>query len=351
MILETNIQNLQIIHVELTNKCNARCPGCSRTLNGQTHPYLQKQLTEWSLQDFSRIFPKELVYNKSFTFGGVVDEPMIVKDIYEICEYVVSNHGAVEINTNTGSNTVDKFTNLGRLSKESNSIKMIFSVDGLEHTNHLYRVNVKWDRVLQNMTAYAEQGGDCEWHYLVFDHNQSDIDSAKQLSKQLKIPLYLRQNTRNIKNWTSHIKTRLDNQTVTEQKEIKTTENYQHPEHNNMKNWKHQDVTQEMADTITCLMYHKKEIFIDWSGKLWPCCWFSTDYHFDELPWIHELEQTHGSNWNSVHHNSIEQILEHEYYKHLLQKSWTYGSPYHANECFKQCGSYGKRQSYIYNSI
>jgi len=345
------IDDIQIIHTELTNKCNARCPGCSRTQNGDTHPYLKKQLMEWSIDDFKKIFPKNIVKNKSFTLGGVVDEPMMVKDIVSICEYIVANHGEIEINTNTGSNKAEIFAQIGKLSEQSNAIKMIFSVDGCENTNHLYRVNVQWNKVLENMTAYVEQGGVCEWHYLIFQHNKSDIENAKLISKKLKIPLYFRQNTRNIKDWQSSVKTKLKDQTVVVNQTISTDEDFKHPEHDKVKNWKHKDVDTEMANTINCLMLHKKEIFIDWSGKLWPCCWFSTDYHFDELPWIKELEKDYGVNWNNVHVNSIEQILQHDYYNFLLQKSWIYGQPYHANECFKQCGDFAKRQNYLYSTL
>lgn len=343
-----NSNNIQVIHVELTNKCNARCPGCARTKQGQTHPYLQKQLMEWTIDDFKKVFPKNLVENKSFTLGGVVDEPMMVKDIVPICKYIVDNNGEIEINTNTGSNKPEVFAELGELSKNSQSIKMIFSVDGCEATNHMYRVNVQWKKVLENMTAYSQQGGICEWHYLIFQHNKDDIEPAKMLSKKLKIPLYFRQNTRNTKDWAVVSKQK-DKDTI--EQTISSDKEFQHPEHDKVKNWQHEDVNEEMANTISCLMYHKKEIFVDWSGRLWPCCWFSTDYHFDQLPWITELEKDYNINWNSVHHHSIENILQHDYYNHLLKESWIYGNPYHANECFKQCGNYGKRQSYIYSAV
>ena len=32
------VQDLKKIEVELTTRCNARCPGCARTLKGETNP-------------------------------------------------------------------------------------------------------------------------------------------------------------------------------------------------------------------------------------------------------------------------------------------------------------------------
>ena len=90
-----------------------------------------------------------MVHGKEFYFGGTVDDPMMNKNVYDICEYVIGNQGQVTLETNTGANTADTYTKLGQLSYESNGkLHVYFSVDGLEKTNHLYRVNVIWTCLL-----------------------------------------------------------------------------------------------------------------------------------------------------------------------------------------------------------
>ncbi len=172
-----SVEQLTAIHVEITSKCNARCPGCLRTTDdGDVLSILSHNPTELSLNQFQTYFPKNIVKNKEFFFGGTIDDPMMNKNVYDICEYVISNQGQVTLETNTGANNVDTYTKLGKLSHQSNGkLHVYFSVDGLEETNHLYRVNVIWSKVLENMKAYSSNKGKCTWQYLVFDHNYKEI--------------------------------------------------------------------------------------------------------------------------------------------------------------------------------
>ena len=225
------VDNLDTIRVEITNKCNARCPGCERTVDGDTHPELKNNVVEYTLDDFKNMFPQDMVHGKEFYFGGTVDDPMMNKNVYDICEYVISNQGQVTLETNTGANTADTYTKLGQLSYESNGkLHVYFSVDGLEKTNHLYRVNVMWTKVLENMKAYSSSKGKCTWQYLVFDHNYDDVSKAKELAQELGIDLVLRQNVRNVKPWISKTKVKNKETKKIETKtfEVKTTEKFEH---------------------------------------------------------------------------------------------------------------------------
>jgi MoaA/NifB/PqqE/SkfB family radical SAM enzyme len=62
---------------------------------------------------------------------------------------------------------------------------VIFSVDGLEDTNHLYRQGVNWNNVLRSMKAFISAGGIARWDFLVFAHNQHQVEEAELLSKQI----------------------------------------------------------------------------------------------------------------------------------------------------------------------
>lgn len=349
-----SVDQIQNIHFEITNKCNSRCPGCARTHNGETHPYLADKLMEWNTESVKNIFTPSIVKDKHFTLGGTVDEPFMNRDIANICEYIISEGGTIEIFTNGGANTTATFERLGKLSASTDALQVKFSVDGWEDTNHLYRVNVDWDKIVANMTAYMKQNGIGEWQYLVFDHNEKSIPQAKALADSLQIPLMLRQNVRNIKPWTSYIKKKVDGKIVTEKFIVRptTSKKHAHPETKKVSKWSPPEniSEQDKADSIYCLMYHKREVFVDWSGKVWPCCWFATDYHFDNEPVLKQVDQEFGSDWNSLLHHSLNDILQTEYYKDLLWRSWVKDAKFHNSECFKKCGDFAKRQNYRYTS-
>ena len=90
--------------IEITSKCNARCPGCSRTVDGKTHPNLN--IIEISLDEFKNIFVPKVIRQRHFGFSGVFGDPGMAKDLLQICEYLLE-HGAerVYIDTNGGMQT------------------------------------------------------------------------------------------------------------------------------------------------------------------------------------------------------------------------------------------------------
>ena len=70
---------------------------------------------------------------------------------------------------------------------------MVFSVDGLEDTNHLYRRNVKWQNVYNNMCAYSESGATGIWEYLLFEHNKHQVDEARAMAESLNLQFIIKQ--------------------------------------------------------------------------------------------------------------------------------------------------------------
>ena len=346
--------NIRHIHLEITNKCNSRCPGCARSYKGDTHPDLKPLLMEWSTDQMKKFFQPNLIANKFFTLGGVVDEPLMNKNILDIVEYILENDGEIEIYSNTGANTEKVWETLGKWSRETKRLHMKFSVDGLENTNHLYRVNVNWDKVQKNMTAYAKAKGLCEWQYLVFKHNESDIPEAKKLADSLGIPITLRQNVRNIKPWTSLIKKKVNGKIVEQQFTVDPSDNKDlvHPETQKVADWGNTHITSfNEAKTNKCKLLHEREIFVDWSGKVFPCCWFASDYFMDPETHLKEVDLEYGTGWNSLHLHPLEDILAHEYYTVMLRKSWEKGAKFYSDECFKKCGDQGARNSYLFTPL
>jgi hypothetical protein len=62
---------------------------------------------------------------------------------------------------------------------------VVFSIDGLEDTNHIYRKNVAWNLVMANARAFIEAGGSAHWDMLVYKHNQHQVDVCQQLAKEM----------------------------------------------------------------------------------------------------------------------------------------------------------------------
>jgi hypothetical protein len=48
----------------------------------------------------------------------------------------------------------------------------------------LYRRNVDYDKVIRNARAFIDRGGRAQWNYIVFKHNEHQVEQAKQLAQE-----------------------------------------------------------------------------------------------------------------------------------------------------------------------
>ena len=178
-----------MVHIELSNRCNAACPICPRYVNHSLRVNPELDLDSVSLSDFKKWFPLDFVQrSKSWIFCGTNGDPMMARDAYEILEYVSRNSKAnIQINTN-GSMRDSKFwEKMGNLFAEPcvSSRYVVFSIDGLKDTNHIYRRNVKWESVMKNIKSYAKSGALGIWDFLIFKHNEHQLIEAEELSKKI----------------------------------------------------------------------------------------------------------------------------------------------------------------------
>lgn len=171
-------------HIELTTKCNAGCPICPRHVKNTSIRTSRIDLSEITLEQVKDWFPLELTQKiGSINFCGNFGDPCSCKDLYEIVEYFHLNNKntIIEIRTNGGAKPVVFWEKLGNLSKDSDKkVSVVFSVDGLEDTNDLYRKNVKWNILDRNIRTYTNNGGIGFQEFLIFNHNEHQIEEAAE---------------------------------------------------------------------------------------------------------------------------------------------------------------------------
>lgn len=176
------------LHIELTSKCNSACPNCPRFIKGTPVLAPNIELSEIKLKDIKKWFDINFIKKiGSINFCGNVGDPTNCTEMIEIVEYFYNcnNDIKIEIHTNGGARNVEFWSRMGNLSKiAKDNILVIFSVDGLEETNHIYRRNVKWEKLVENILTYTKNGGYAIWEFLVFSHNEDEIYLAKYKSKE-----------------------------------------------------------------------------------------------------------------------------------------------------------------------
>jgi MoaA/NifB/PqqE/SkfB family radical SAM enzyme len=177
-----NYYDIQHIQLEITTVCNAACPQCPRNHHGG--PVISSlPIITWDLNDVKRILPVDFIRQlKTVYMCGTYGDPMANKNILDICYFLKKINPNVKISLHTngsvGSSKIYK-----SLAKIVDYIA--FGIDGLADTNHLYRRNTMWNKLITNVESFINDGGNAIWDFIVFRHNEHQVIEAELLSKQL----------------------------------------------------------------------------------------------------------------------------------------------------------------------
>jgi MoaA/NifB/PqqE/SkfB family radical SAM enzyme len=173
------------VHLEVTERCNASCPQCARNINGgEVNPQLHD--AELSLDDVRTILKPEFIAQlKRLYMCGNYGDPISARDTLEIFEYIRSQNAKMQLSfhTNASAKTPEWWSKLPTAMGKSHYV--VFSVDGLEDTNHLYRQGTVWKKIMENARAFIAAGGRARWDYIVFGHNEHQVEEARALAESM----------------------------------------------------------------------------------------------------------------------------------------------------------------------
>lgn len=176
------LDEVKSIHLEVTTRCQAKCPACSRRINGgELTPGLE--LTEITIDNFKSWFDPDFISQLKHIYAcGNNGDPMVSDHTLPIFEYIreINPTMKLEMHTN-GSGRDSKFWQ----KLASLDVNVVFALDGLEDTHDYYRVNTDFNKILDNAQDFIAAGGDATWFMLVFKHNQHQVDDCKKMAKAL----------------------------------------------------------------------------------------------------------------------------------------------------------------------
>jgi hypothetical protein len=182
--MSTLFETVRTLHIESTDICQAQCPACAR----ETDPAFNKDVQNWlSIPDIKRLLPERVIYrlDKMYMCGNYGD-PAANRDTLSIFSYFRSVNSSITLgmNTNGGLQNAYWWADLANVLYKPTDY-VVFSIDGLEDTNHLYRKGVSWDRVMQNAKTFIDSGGNAHWDMLVFKHNEHQVAACEQLARDM----------------------------------------------------------------------------------------------------------------------------------------------------------------------
>ena len=318
------IKYLQIDH---NSTCNLRCAQCARTHNGDTHPDLP--MLELSVDSYKKFFD-EAKNIETIMWCGNYGEVIVSKTFFECLKYTIDNTKAKIIITSNGSaRDVKWWKEIALLLK--NRGKVNFSIDGLEDTNHLYRVNANWSKIIQNASAFIEAGGKARWDYLIFSHNEHQVEDALTLARKLKFKQFqIKLTNRFINDEQYKNKTQTIDDKQFGSLKIPKNKNYQGSgkDQNQQIIEKYGNWTNYINTTpIKCKWKPNGQIFLDFETRVWPCTWTASGYyHYGNNTQKHQAEQIfelYGKDFNRLDTYSLYDILSNKYFAKEFCNSWS----------------------------
>lgn len=176
------------LEIELTSKCTLECPGRPR-VNRRSNSQFQESPSYWDHGHMDTELVKRIARDTSFRkylFVGCYGDAIYHPDFLEICDYYQNTcKKTLMIHTN-GSAKSKKFWDQAASMTWDNKSEFVFSVDGLEDTNHIYRVNAKWDQIMYGMKSMlsipSARRPRMVWKFIVFPYNQHQVQQAQEMA-------------------------------------------------------------------------------------------------------------------------------------------------------------------------
>jgi hypothetical protein len=340
------IEELETVVIDFTSYCNAMCGNCSRNIKGKDiNPNMP--LSHMSLETWKKIFDCDSLDLKEVIFNGSYGDPIFNPNLIKALEHLLTlkNKPIISIHTNGGLGTLSLYKDLALILKKFPYPSHItFSIDGLEDTNHLYRRNVSWKKVMSNCQEFIQNGGMARWRMLVFKHNEHQIDQCKSLSEELGFKKFDINGGHSFSALDSVIKGKAIEFFKKNKKENERVVEYSYLDHKerveNLIN-KHETLDSAWKNcNITCKWQSKKKIQISHTGIVLPCCYFLSDL-YSKTPEsvfandVRSILNDFEKNWNDINYHNLEEILNHRWFKEHLPNSW---SNDRYEMCSRSCG-------------
>jgi len=258
-----NLRDIKVLHLEPTDVCQAACPLCDRETDPAFNKHEQHHLT---MEQISALVSDQQIagLDKMFMCGQYGD-PAAGRHTQEIYQYFRSVNPTITLgmNTNGALQNYAWWYKLGKLFNQSRDY-VVFSIDGLADTNHMYRRNVDWVKLMNNIRAYISAGGSAHWDMLVYKYNEHQVDECERLARDIGFTWFRAKVSKR-----GSFDSRLQPATGWQPPVMAT-------------------------GPIRCHALAESSAYIDAQGRMTPCCWLAGRNHIPEDQ-FNTIQQT----WNT----------------------------------------------------
>lgn len=326
-------EDIEQLHFDLTNFCNAACPECVREIDNLCKPFLDKDMLPLEVIK-EKITAKILPRLRKIRFCGSFGDPLTHSKLYEITKHFIDEWPEIEIelSTNGGLKNIKQWEKLAELYQGKRYV--IFGIDGLEDTNHKYRVNVNWNKLQQNVNAFIKAGGHAQWQFIAFPWNEHQIFQAREVS--------ISQGFQKFYVVSSHRTPDMDPSYTSKELKIQESElkKLHTPQNINIDYTNRKDLPPNNTP-INCEVLGTRDIMIMATGAVYPCCHLGARMFSNDKKLNYWYELAGGKDTFNLKYNNLDDIITGKFFT-LVYTSWgiTEKSPVgRCKGCIETCGA------------
>jgi len=276
-------KDVERLQLEITTFCNADCPSCERNQERNDSYVIPKlNSTHLSVEKITKWFDLDFENLETVHLCGNIDEPIMHPDVSSIIDFFSKK---VKKNVLISTNGFARDKKFWKSLAKNKKLIVIWGLDGLEDTNHIYRRNLKWNRIQRNFEIFNNNGGNSIWQFIVFDHNSHQIEDAKKYSK-----------INNFKLFNTIFSNRENKNVIPISK-------------------KKQSINNIVCKSSYSSSELQKSFFINSLGYVFPCCWMATSKS------IQDIKDIFGVNIfteNNLEIQKFDDIIEGHFFDSIL---------------------------------
>ena len=279
------------VEIGLTTRCNlGKCAFCFRANCDTKVPNIDLDI-EVAKRAFSKEFMRQL---EILVICGNLGDPSLYPNLFDFIDHtskLASDNLIVCMETNGTRNDPEWWKTLSNKMNQYKRYHVRFALDGLEDTHSLYRIGSDYNTVLTNMKAFISAGGRATWKFIVFKHNEHQVNEAAKLAKDLGCITF------------TVVASGIHNEKL-------------------KKSTKYQLVKSE---GIICKSQDMAHVSIDADGEVMPCCYFrpfKNKLRGEKIFWDNPLlmiKYMKSKKDLNIHTSTIEKSTESEFFRYLYQ--------------------------------
>jgi len=168
------------LHIEPTTRCTLACPACPRTTwhSITKRPVTKSDINIDHLEKFLDCNAGRQI--KTFFLCGDYGDSIYYPDLFNLINRF-RDRVNFQIVTNGSKQSITFWQKLSEVLTKDD--KIIFSIDGLEHTNHLYRVNSNWSSIMHGVDIMSRGPAKIHWKTIVFKFNYDKLEEIKAFAE------------------------------------------------------------------------------------------------------------------------------------------------------------------------